>query len=129
MTKTVLVVEDEDSLREVATAALEMEGYSVAAVSNGPAALAWCATHWPDALVLDLRMWPLMGPEVLEALWGEHGRVPPTVIVSAYILPNSTHRMTEAALHFAPAARVLSKPFPLEELAAALEEVIGQGQP
>jgi CheY-like chemotaxis protein len=129
VTKTVLVIEDEDSLREVTAVALELEGYQVEAVRSGPAALAWCATHWPDALVLDLRMWPLMGPEVLEALWTEHGRVPPTVIVSAYILPNRTRQVTQAALQFAPAARVISKPFELDDLAAALAVVIAQVPP
>lgn len=125
----VLVVEDEVSIREVTAATLAFGGYQVEAVSNGAEALVWLQDHWPAALVLDLRMWPVGGVELLETLLLQHGRVPPVVIVSAYVAATATDAVTQAALRFAPAAAVLSKPFDIDDLDAALRQVLGRRAP
>lgn len=53
---SILVVEDEPSIREVVTLYLERAGYRVNCVSDGSAALAYLVKDMPDLVVLDLML-------------------------------------------------------------------------
>jgi signal transduction histidine kinase len=58
--RTLLVVEDDDDIRETLVSLLSIEGYRVAGCSNGHEALAWLRSSTkPDLILLDLRM-PIM---------------------------------------------------------------------
>jgi two-component system cell cycle sensor histidine kinase/response regulator CckA len=64
----VLVVEDEDAVRELVVRILERNGYRVLASGRGPAALAQ-AEHWPcDLLLTDVVMPEMSGREVAERI-------------------------------------------------------------
>lgn len=55
--RTILVVEDSEDNRVLATKWLQMAGYETADVSDGADALAYLRSHAaPDAILLDLRM-------------------------------------------------------------------------
>ncbi|MHB8899896.1 MAG: response regulator [Thermoguttaceae bacterium] len=54
--KSVLVVEDEDDIRNLVSYTLSKEGYQVAEVSSGEEALAAARAHRPDLVVLDLML-------------------------------------------------------------------------
>ena len=56
---SVLVVEDDEALREVVTTALSDEGYAVHAAPNGQAALEVVDRVAPGVILLDMRM-PVM---------------------------------------------------------------------
>ena len=56
MSGTVLVVDDEDIVREVVCTYLEREGYSTLQASAGRAALALIESEQPDLVVLDLSL-------------------------------------------------------------------------
>jgi CheY-like chemotaxis protein len=57
---TILVIEDNDALREVLTEVLQGCGYMVDVVTNGEEAIAYLADHdLPCAILLDLQM-PVM---------------------------------------------------------------------
>lgn len=60
----ILVVEDEKSLSDPLAYLLRREGYDVAVVDNGPAALAAVAGSMPDLILLDLMLPGLSGTEV-----------------------------------------------------------------
>src|SRR5436309_3406591 len=55
----ILLVDDDDSIRQVVTVFLTDEGYEVAGAGDGQAALDLLATFKPDIILLDLRM-PVM---------------------------------------------------------------------
>lgn len=55
----VLVVDDDDGVRDVMATALEDDGWEVATATNGRSALASLAYAMPAAIILDLRM-PIM---------------------------------------------------------------------
>lgn len=58
--RTLLVVEDDEDIRETLVSLLSMEGFRVAGCSNGHEALTWLrASPKPDLILLDLRM-PIM---------------------------------------------------------------------
>ena len=61
-----LVVDDEESIREVLIDFLTMEGYHVTAVSNGRDAISKLENHDFDAILLDLKMPGMDGLELLE---------------------------------------------------------------
>lgn len=52
----VLVVEDTDHVRRMLTEMLELDGFEVASVGNGPAAVEHVRELRPDVVVLDFKM-------------------------------------------------------------------------
>jgi CheY-like chemotaxis protein len=66
---SVLVVDDDDSIREVLSEVLRDEGYDVVCASNGAQALDELRNHsHPDLMLLDLMMPVMSGWELLELL-------------------------------------------------------------
>jgi two-component system alkaline phosphatase synthesis response regulator PhoP len=63
---TILVVDDEASIRDLVTAYLEADGYTVHTAADGPAALAAFRQHRPDLVVLDVMLPGMDGIEVLQ---------------------------------------------------------------
>lgn len=61
-----LVVDDEESIREVLTDFLTMEGYRVTAVANGPGAVARLERDEFDAVLTDMKMPGMDGLEVID---------------------------------------------------------------
>ncbi len=106
----VLVVDDDEAIRDVIAEVLREEGYHVTCAANGEQALpAPRADHSrPDLMLLDLMMPVLSGWEVLEELEADEqlSRVQ-VVVVSAMAGP--------------PSHDYLVKPIDLERLLAAVE--------
>ena len=67
-TTTVLVVDDEQRLRDLVRGYLEHEGFAVLAAADGQAALELARQHAPDVVVLDLMLPGLDGLEVCRRL-------------------------------------------------------------
>jgi two-component system alkaline phosphatase synthesis response regulator PhoP len=66
--KTILVVDDEPRIVELARDYLEHAGYAVVTASDGPSALAAARTRHPDLVVLDLGLPELDGLDVTRQL-------------------------------------------------------------
>lgn len=64
----ILIVDDEPVARQSLTDILRLEGYSVAAVPNGQAAVEYVRSHTVDAMIVDLRMPGMNGLEVIRAV-------------------------------------------------------------
>jgi CheY-like chemotaxis protein len=60
--RTILIVEDDQELRDMLKLALTLEGANVLTAANGAAALETALTFRPDLIVLDLMM-PVMSGE------------------------------------------------------------------
>ena len=76
----VLVVEDQEAIRETTAAILRAAGFTVMPVADGVAALDALREHNVDVLLLDLGLPRMNGPEVLERLVDP----PPVVVVSGF---------------------------------------------
>ena len=72
----VLLVDDDASIRRMLERTLAAEGYDVAAVSDGGAAMAAVERSVPDAIVLDVAMPGLDGLSVTRRLRGKGLAVP-----------------------------------------------------
>jgi DNA-binding response OmpR family regulator len=66
--KRVLVVEDEDAIRETLRYNLAREGYTVIEAATGPEALTQARTEHPDVILLDVMLPGLSGLEVCRVL-------------------------------------------------------------
>jgi CheY-like chemotaxis protein len=116
--RTILICEDETSLRELVRAVLGPQYRYLEAV-DGVEALELARTEAPDLVVLDLMLPRVSGFEVLKALRQDPvtGRVP-VIVLSAW-----AHAELEAEAQGAD--RFVSKPFEPGELAAVVRELLG----
>ena len=79
----VLLVEDDDNLREALTDTLLFAGYSVVAAENGQAALARFSEQTFRMLVTDVQMQPIDGMALLSAVRKQNQQIP-VVVMTAY---------------------------------------------
>jgi len=80
---SVLVVDDESSIRESLRMILEFEGYRVDEASTGSQALVKLSERPPDAVILDIKMPEMDGLELLRAL-RERGYDVPVLMISGH---------------------------------------------
>jgi DNA-binding response OmpR family regulator len=121
---SILVVEDEPSIREVVALYLERAGYQVACVADGAAALEALATDTPDLVVLDL-MLPEVDGFAITRFLRQRGDTP---IIMLTARRAETDRI--AGLEMGADDYVV-KPFSPQELVSRVRAVLRrtQGQP
>ena len=117
----VLVVDDDPSIQGFLAEALADEGYAVRTAGDGRRALEVLGTWRPDLILLDLMMPELDG----WAFRAEQRRRADLADVPVILL-SATRDLDARAEVLAP-ARVFSKPFDLNQLFAAIEELVGAG--
>jgi two-component system nitrogen regulation response regulator NtrX len=119
MTPRVLVVDDENAIRDMMRMILEYEGYDVVTAGSGAEGLAEVARELPDLVFLDVKMPGMDGLEVLSRLRAISDTTP-VVIISA-------HSTATAALEagrlgaFRFIEKPLSKDFVLDAVREGLE--------
>jgi two-component system cell cycle sensor histidine kinase/response regulator CckA len=120
--ETVLVVEDDPSVREIAVRALRARGYQVVDAANGIDALAVAERlgHRIDLLVTDMVMPQMGGIDLAEKLRVHRPRLR-ALFTSGYTEENATQ------IRSIEDARFLQKPFTGSALARRVREVLGQG--
>ena len=69
--ETILVIDDEPSVRTLIEKILTMRGYAVLAASDPEEALRLGSEHEVDAVVTDIMLPSMRGPELVEKLRGE----------------------------------------------------------
>ncbi len=111
MTKRILVIEDDTSIRELLVELLESEGYSVASAVNGLEGLKYLQSQAnPDLILIDLMM-PVMDGYSFrsEQLKNEKWASIPTVVMSAEA--NAKEKMKNFSI-----TAFLSKPVELDTI-------------
>jgi two-component system response regulator CpxR len=106
----VLVVDDDQDLRDTVAAALETEGYRVRCAANGAQALALMHGYRPEAIVLDLSMPIMSGWELLEAV-RERREL------------REVHVLVLSAMRAPPGVEHLDKPVSLGDLLSTLDRM------
>ncbi len=81
--KKILVVDDEENIRELYKAELTDEGYVVELAVDGPAALEKIASFRPDLITLDVKMPGMDGIEVLRRIKEKDASIP-VLLLTAY---------------------------------------------
>lgn len=109
----VLVVDDDEDVREVAADMLQDLGYMVVQACCGEEALALLDTRPDlDVMVTDIRMPGMSGLELAEHAAARRGDMK-IILVSGYFQPQALTR------------RFLQKPFRTRDLAAAIQAELG----
>ena len=120
MTRRVLVVDDEQDIREIVSMSLETwRGWEVTCVASGAEAVERVRAMRPDVVLLDVMMPGQDGPDTLAALRAD----PETRDVPVVFL---TAKMADRSRFVAMgAAGVLPKPFDPMRLGDQLAEILG----
>ncbi|MBB5396829.1 response regulator transcription factor [Mucilaginibacter sp. AK015] len=110
--KTILLIEDNNDIRENTCELLELEGYKVILALNGKTGLILATEHSPDLILCDIMMPEANGYEVLSGLQAnEATRAIPFIFLTA-----SAEKKEVAAGLEMGASGYIRKPFEPEEL-------------
>lgn len=120
----VLLVDDEEEVRETVGEFLSSRGYAVVEACDGEEALAKSFTEKPDLILLDLRLPKVDGFQVCQTLKGNPiTSVIPIIMITAL---NATSQKVKGIEYGAD--DYIEKPFDLEELAARMKMVMRRAQ-
>jgi CheY-like chemotaxis protein len=87
--RRVLIIDDEDIIRDSVSTYLEDSGFVVYQAGDGREGLSRFQELTPDVVLLDLRMPRMDGLEVLEAIGGQLDRIPVIVVTGAGVLQDA----------------------------------------
>jgi PAS domain S-box-containing protein len=124
-TKTahVLVVDDDDEVREALRRVLKDDGFDVVTVAGGSEALQRIGQKTPDVVVLDLMMVGLDGADTLKEIRKNLGPIP-VIVHTGY--PNGD--LMQRALESSPFT-LLAKPCPPKRFVETVRRICHQNQP
>ncbi len=117
MSKTILVVDDMESLRTMVKAYLTQEGFRVVTAANGREALFVARQERPDLIILDLMMPELSGYDFINA-YAREGDAP-IIVLTAKVEESDKVLGLELG-----ADDYLTKPFSMRELTARIRAVL-----
>ena len=120
--RTVLVVDDDDSVREVIVMSLEIvAGWQVMQAESGRAALDLAREHRFDAVLLDVMMPEMDGPTTLRHLRADPAtRDVPVVLLTAKVMAGERAEWAELAVQ-----GVIAKPFDPMRLHLEVARLLG----
>lgn len=121
MARTILVVEDEPTLRETLVEALEADGFRVTEAADGRVALERFRAESPDLVLLDLMLPELSGIEVCRIIRAESGV--PIVMLTAR--DSEVDKIVGLELG---ADDYITKPFSLRELSARIRAIFRRAE-
>jgi two-component system NtrC family response regulator len=115
---SILVVDDDPSLRRVVEYQLQEEGYRVASAASGAEALEAVRAGSPDLLVTDVMMPGMGGLELLDRVRAIAPSVVPVVITAHGDVATAVRAMQSGAFDF------VEKPFTRERLLASISKAL-----
>jgi OmpR family response regulator RpaB len=115
MKSSILIVDDEPVARKSLTDILRLEGYNVASVPNGQAAIEYVRTNHTDLMIVDLRMPGMDGLEVVQVV---NQMAPDTeiVLLTAYASTETAIQALRLRIH-----DYLQKPAPPAQIVASVK--------
>ena len=113
----ILVVEDEESIRDFVEMGLKYEGFEVALTENGPGALEAFDRQRPDLVILDLNLPGMDGLEVCRQI-RRRGDVPVIMLTARAEVDERVEGLEAGADDYLP------KPFKFKELLARVRAVL-----
>ncbi len=118
MKQTILLVDDDPSLRRVTEYNLTSRGFKVLAADSGFQGLEFFMAHDPDLVVSDVKLGDLNGLELLERI-KEHSPDTPVIIMTAFgSIDLAVQAMQKGAFNF------ITKPFDRDTLILSCEKAL-----
>ncbi|MGD0828192.1 MAG: response regulator, partial [Desulfobaccales bacterium] len=115
---SILVVDDEMSIRESLSGWLQQDGYEVESAADGPSALAKVQETHYDIMLLDVKMPRMDGITVLKNLRESNADTAVVVMTAHGAIQDAVEAMKLGAYDY------LLKPFDLEELSLIIEKLV-----
>ena len=122
MSKKILVIEDDQSMRWVLEKALTKEGYKVTTAPDGRSGIAAALEVTPDLVVLDILMPDIDGLTVLRKLKESRPQVPVLIITAQNIMTHAVEAMRRGAYDYLP------KPFDVTVLVDRVARGLAQAE-
>ena len=122
MQTTVLIVEDEESIRESLKLNLELEGYDVTTVADGLQALQQVKSAYYDLIILDIMLPEMDGIALCEAIRLQQNEVPILFLSAKNSPKDRIEGLRKGGDDY------LSKPFDLEELLLRIAKLIAKNK-
>lgn len=116
--KTILVVEDDPSLRQLLIQNLEYEGYHILAAENGQKGLLLAESEAIDLILLDLMLPKMSGIALCKHIRAKGNTVPIIMLTAKDLVGDKVKGLKQGADDY------VSKPFDLLELLARIEAVL-----
>lgn len=116
--KTILVVDDDQDLRELISVELQSSGYQVFEAENGRKAFQVVMNEKIDVVISDVRMPNGDGVELLNQVKTRHAKVPTVILVTGFA------GLTIEDAYNQGAYRMIKKPFTFADLIATLESSV-----
>lgn len=120
--RTILVIEDDDSIREIVTRVLEDEGFTVVSAVNGLRGLETFLKTTPDLVLLDVKMPEMDGWETLQNI----RKVSETPVVMLTVFGSTDDIIKGLEMG---ADDYLVKPFGVPELLVRVQAVLRRSTP
>ena len=119
-TETILVVDDEDDIREITAEVLESSGYEVLTAASGEQALDVFSDQGSsiDMVILDLNMPGMGGRQCLREILNINSELP-VLISSGYTVNGMARETIESG-----SAGFIAKPYQAKELLTKVREVM-----
>lgn len=119
--KTVLLVDDEDDIREVAQMSLEMTaGWKIESANSGTAGIQKALEVSPDAILLDVMMPDMDGPTTFLKMREMPALAKtPVILLTAKVQAADKERFKEIGV-----SGVIAKPFDPMSLASQVNEIL-----
>ncbi|MDO5534880.1 MAG: response regulator transcription factor [Propionibacteriaceae bacterium] len=119
----ILVVDDDQAVRDSLKRSLQYSGYEVASANDGIEALAHLSSHKVDAVVMDVMMPRLDGLETTRMLRGQGNDVPILILTARDAVGDRVDGLDAGADDY------MAKPFALDELMARLRALTRRSRP
>jgi two-component system cell cycle response regulator DivK len=124
MTKTVLIVEDNELNMKLFHDLLDAHGYRTLQTRNGIEALALAREHRPDLILMDIQLPEVSGLEVTKWLKEDDQlRKIPVVAVTAFAMKGDEERIREGGCE-----AYISKPISISTFLDTVRQFIGEAQ-
>ncbi len=121
MTKTVLIVEDNDLNMKLFHDLLDAHGYATLQTRDGMQALAIAREHHPDLILMDIQLPEVSGLEVTKWLKEDEGlRDIPVIAVTAFAMKGDEERIREGGCE-----AYISKPISVATFMDTIRQFIG----
>jgi CheY-like chemotaxis protein len=122
VTRKILIIDDEDDIREVAALSLEsIAGWEVTAASSGAQGIVRAAETKPDAILLDVMMPGMDGPTTFRELRKNPATCDiPVLLLTAKVQATDQRRFADLGVN-----AVLFKPFDPLTLSKQIADVLG----
>ena len=122
MSHSILVIDDEDDIREVAALSLEtVAGWQVFTANSGAQGLARAVEHQPDAILLDVMMPGMDGPTTFRELRKNPATARiPVLLLTAKVQSSDQRRFADLGVE-----ALLLKPFDPLTLSTQIASILG----